>query len=54
VDEILGRCLNMCVKVSHLGSLRGGSGLIVDNKRVDEQARIDIDELYGSFKSSTS
>jgi predicted fused transcriptional regulator/phosphomethylpyrimidine kinase len=48
--EIIGKCSDLKVKVSRLGSLRSGSGLIVDGKRVEEGARIEIDELYGSFR----
>jgi predicted fused transcriptional regulator/phosphomethylpyrimidine kinase/hydrogenase maturation factor len=48
--EIIGKCIDMGVKVSRLGSLRSGFGLFVDGKRVEEGARIEIDELYGSFR----
>jgi predicted fused transcriptional regulator/phosphomethylpyrimidine kinase/hydrogenase maturation factor len=48
--EIIAKCSDLGVKVSRLGSLRSGSGLIVDGKRVEEGARIEIDELYGSFR----
>ncbi len=48
--EIIGKCTEMRVKVSRLGSLRSGFGLFVDGKRVEEGARIEIDELYGSFR----
>jgi predicted fused transcriptional regulator/phosphomethylpyrimidine kinase/hydrogenase maturation factor len=48
--EVIGRCSDMGVKASRLGLLRVGSGLTVDGKRVEEQARIEIDELYGSFR----
>ncbi len=50
VEEIIGKCSDLGVKVSRLGSLRSGSGLIVDGKRVEEGVRIEIDELYGSFR----
>ena len=36
--------------MSRLGSLRSGSGLIVDGMRVEEGARIKMDEIYGSFR----
>ncbi|MCX6648515.1 MAG: AIR synthase related protein [Candidatus Bathyarchaeota archaeon] len=48
--EIIGRCSDLGVEVTRLGPLRVGSGLTVDGKRVGEQARIEIDELYGSFR----
>jgi len=53
VGEIIGKCTDMKVKVSRLGALKAGSGLIVDGKRVEEQARIEIDELYGTFNART-
>lgn len=49
-DEIIGKCSEWGVKVSRLGSLRSGSGLIVDGQRFEEGERIEIDELYGSFR----
>ncbi len=48
--EIIGKCSDLGVKVSRLGSLQSGSGLIVDGMRVEEGARIKIDEIYGSFR----
>ena len=48
--KIIGKCLDLGVKVSRLGSLRSGSGLIVDGMRVEEGERIKIDEIYGSFR----
>ena len=48
--DVIGKCSDLGVKVSRLGSLRSGSGLIVDGMRVEEGARIEIDELYGSFR----
>ena len=48
--EVLRRCADMGIKVSRLGPLRVGSGLIVDGKMIEAQARIEIDELYGSFR----
>jgi len=48
--DIIGKCSDRGVKVSRLGSLRSGSGLIVDGMRVEEGARIKMDEIYGSFR----
>jgi len=48
--DVIEKCSNLGVKVSRLGSLRSGSSLIVDGIRVEEGARIEIDELYGSFR----
>jgi hydrogenase maturation factor len=50
VGDIVRLCTERGVKVSRLGPLRNGSGLIVDGEPVIEQLRIEIDELYGSFK----
>lgn len=52
VGEIVRACTERGVKVSQLGPLRKGSGLIVDGEPVIEQPRIEIDELYGSFKKN--
>ena len=52
VGEIVRVCTERGVKVSQLGPLRKGTGLIVDGELVAEQPRIEIDELYGSFKKN--
>jgi len=48
--EVIGKCVDMGLKTSRLGSLKVGSGLTVDSKPIEEQARIEIDELYGRFR----
>jgi predicted fused transcriptional regulator/phosphomethylpyrimidine kinase/hydrogenase maturation factor len=48
--KIVRACAERGVQVSRLGSLGSGSGLFVDGAKVEEQARIEIDELYGSFR----
>jgi hydrogenase maturation factor len=48
--EVVEKCSDLGVKTSCIGSLRVGSGLTVDDKMVAEQERIEIDELYGSFR----
>ncbi len=52
--ESTGKVVRVCaergVQVSRLGSLKGGSGLFVDGEVVSEKTRIELDELYGSFR----
>ncbi len=52
--ESTGKVVRVCaergVQVSRLGSLKGGSGLFVDGEAVSEKTRIELDELYGSFR----
>jgi predicted fused transcriptional regulator/phosphomethylpyrimidine kinase/hydrogenase maturation factor len=48
--EVIGKCADIGAKVTRLGSLKVGTGLIVDGVEVEAQARIEIDELYGSFR----
>ena len=50
VDEVKKRCGVIGAHVSILGALLEKEGLTVDGTRVEEQARIEIDELYGSFR----
>ena len=50
VEEVVRMCMERGVKVSQLGPLGRGTGLKVDGEAVNEQPRIEIDELYGSFK----
>ncbi len=50
VDEVKKRCGVIGAHVSILGALLEKEGLTVDGARVEEQARIEIDELYGSFR----
>ncbi len=50
VEEVKKRCAKIDEKVSVLGPLTEGNGLIVDGVKVEEQVRIEIDELYGSFR----
>jgi selenophosphate synthetase-related protein len=52
VGEIVRVCTERGVKVSRLGPLRSGTGLSVDGEPVIEQPRIEIDELYGSFRKN--
>ena len=48
------KILEICTKVGYpctfLPPLKDGRGLYVDEKLVDKQIRIDLDEIYGSFK----
>jgi predicted fused transcriptional regulator/phosphomethylpyrimidine kinase/hydrogenase maturation factor len=48
--EVIGKCADIGAKVTRLGALKAGTGLTVDGKRVEDKARIEIDELYGSFR----
>jgi predicted fused transcriptional regulator/phosphomethylpyrimidine kinase len=50
VDEVKKRCGKIGANVSVLGPLLEKEGLMVDGKKVEEQARIEIDELYGTFR----
>ena len=52
VEEIVRLCIERNIRVSRLGILKSGTGLIVDGEPVIEQTRIEIDELYGSFKKN--
>ena len=49
VDEVIDICTKMGAKVSRLGPLKRNKFFIVDGLKVEEQTRIEIDELYGSF-----
>ena len=50
VEKVVRVCDEREVKVSRLGSLRRGFGLFIDGEEVREQARVEIDELYGTFR----
>jgi hydrogenase maturation factor len=54
VGEIVRVCTEKGVKVSRLGPLKNGTGLVIDGEPVSEQTRIEIDELYGSFRKNDS
>ncbi len=48
--RVVRACAERGVPISRLGSLRTGAGLIVDGEKVSERSRIELDELYGSFR----
>jgi predicted fused transcriptional regulator/phosphomethylpyrimidine kinase/hydrogenase maturation factor len=48
--EVIGRCVDIGAKVTRLGPLKAGADFTVDGKPVEAQERIEIDELYGSFR----
>ncbi|MCW4048986.1 MAG: AIR synthase-related protein, partial [Candidatus Bathyarchaeota archaeon] len=52
MEEAKKRCKQAGYTFVEAGFIEEGSGLVVDGVEVEEQKRIDLDEIYGSFKQT--
>lgn len=49
-EQIQRTCEIKGIPCSLIGSLKAGSGLYIDGEQITEQARMEIDEIYGTFR----
>ena len=52
LEELLETARDREMKCEQIGTVQRGKGVYIDGKKVDEQKRINIDEIYGSFTRS--